>query len=86
MNVSVVIGSAGVGLLLLAFFLTLFGIIKAVSKTYALMNIVGSALSGVASILINYIPFIILEFSWCAVAVAGFIKILFDKKKEFKIE
>jgi hypothetical protein len=77
---SVIIGSTGVALLLIAFFLTLFGIIKVASKTYAFMNIIGSALSGFASIMINYVPFVVLEFVWCAVAIAGFIKIIITKK------
>jgi hypothetical protein len=72
------IGSVGVFLLLLAFFLNLFKILMQDTKTYAIMNIVGGALACYASILIGFIPFVILEGTWAIVAVVGLIK-LFKK-------
>lgn len=75
-NYAVVIGSIGVGLLLLAFFLNLFKIIMQDSKIYVIMNIVGGGLSCYASILIGFIPFVILEGTWAVVAIVGLVKIL----------
>jgi hypothetical protein len=70
MNASVIIGSTGVSFLLLAFFLNLFKIFKSDTKIYTIMNIIGAGLSCYASFLIGYIPFVILEGTWSAVAVA----------------
>jgi hypothetical protein len=80
MNASVIIGSTGVSFLLLAFFLNLFKIFKSDTKIYTIMNIIGAGLSCYASFLIGYIPFVILEGTWSAVAVAGLIPILRKKK------
>jgi hypothetical protein len=71
---SIIIGSVGVGLLLVAFLLNLFGIIRQESRSYAVMNIVGAGLSCYASILIDYIPFVVLEGAWCFVAVVGLLR------------
>jgi hypothetical protein len=48
MGFSTIIGSLGVALLLVAFFLNLF--------------------------IIHYMPFVILEGTWCLVAIAAFVK------------
>ena len=74
MSNSTIIGSAGVVLLLLAFFLNLFKFTSEQSKIYILLNIVGAGISCYASYLINFIPFVILEATWCLVALAGLIK------------
>jgi hypothetical protein len=74
MSYSTIIGTTGVTMLLLAFFLNLFKFVLPASKTYILLNIVGGALSCYASILINYLPFIILEGVWSLVAMAAFVK------------
>jgi hypothetical protein len=73
MNTIDTIGSIGVGLVLLAYFLNSFHIIKE-GKKFFMLNIVGSALACYASCLINYIPFIILEGVWCMVSCIAFIK------------
>ncbi|HVU55645.1 MAG TPA: hypothetical protein VHD83_11365 [Puia sp.] len=70
----VVLGSLGVTLLLLAFFLNLFKIITQDSRVYILLNILGAGISCYASFLIRYTPFIILEGVWCLVAVAALVK------------
>jgi len=74
MSFSTIIGSIGVALLLVAFFLNLFKFISQESSLYILLNIIGAGLSCYASVLINYIPFVILEGTWCLVAVAAFVK------------
>jgi hypothetical protein len=80
MDASVIIGSIGVSLLLIAFFLNLFKILKANTKTYTIMNIIGAGMSCYASWLIDYIPFVVLEGTWSVVAVVGLINILRKKK------
>lgn len=71
---SVLIGSVGVALLLLAFLLNLFNKLSQGSRVYALMNIIGAALACYASYLIDYIPFVVLEGTWAVVAVAGLVR------------
>lgn len=71
---SSLIGSAGVALLLVAFFLNLFGFLSAKSKLYGILNVVGAGLSCYASTLIHFFPFIILEGTWCMVALISLIK------------
>lgn len=78
---SVIIGSTGVLLLLLAFFLNLFKVLMQDTKTYSIMNIVGAGLSCYASILIDYMPFVILEGTWALVAFIGLIKLFKDSNK-----
>lgn len=62
------VGFTGVLLLLLAYFMQLSNVIKKDSNWYIVLNIVGAALSCLASILIRYIPFVILEFTWMLVS------------------
>ncbi len=64
MSFSVAIASAGVGILLLAFFLNLFKLLSQESKIYIVLNILGASLSCYASYLIEFMPFIILEGTW----------------------
>ncbi|MFZ2455396.1 MAG: hypothetical protein WAX07_02860 [Candidatus Altiarchaeia archaeon] len=82
MDYSLLIGSVGSALLLLAFFLTVFGKLKIDSETYALMNFAGAALSCYASLLIGYMPFAVLEGTWALVALAGFIRTIKNRKKK----
>jgi hypothetical protein len=59
-----IIGFVGVSILLIAFFLNIANKIEKESYLYLIMNFVGAALACLASILMNYLPFIILEGSW----------------------
>lgn len=63
------IGSLGVALLLVAFFLNLRGRFPAGSRAYAFWNAVGAGLACWASWRIRYFPFVVLEGFWCAVAL-----------------
>lgn len=67
------IGFIGVAVLLLAFLLNLLKKISSNSLTYILMNIVGAGLACLASLLINYIPFVVLEGVWTLVSVVALI-------------
>ena len=75
MNQSEIVGSAGVAILLAAFFLSLFRFLSQESKTYALMNMIGAALSCYASWLIHFAPFVILEGTWALVAAAALLTV-----------
>lgn len=67
------IGFAGVAILLLAFLLNLMEKLSKDGLTYILLNIVGAGLACLASWLINYIPFVILEASWTLVSLWALI-------------
>lgn len=72
---SVIVGSTGVLLLLLAFLLNLFNVLTPDTKTYAMLNIIGAGLSCYASVLIDYMPFVILEGTWAIVAFIGLVRL-----------
>ncbi|HEY4060310.1 MAG TPA: hypothetical protein VGM30_00340 [Puia sp.] len=74
MSLSNSIGSLGVALLLVAYFLNLFRYIRPESRSYAFLNILGAGLSCYASVLIHYWPFVILESIWCGVALTGLVR------------
>ena len=69
LSISDWIGFMGVAVLLVAFLLNLLKKISSNSLAYILMNIVGAGLACLASWLIHYIPFVILEGVWTAVSV-----------------
>ena len=62
------IGSIGVALLLVAFLLNLLKLQRADGYPYMLLNVVGAALACWSSWLIRFLPFVVLEGAWGAVA------------------
>ncbi|HRI20093.1 MAG TPA: hypothetical protein PLA68_04045 [Panacibacter sp.] len=68
------IGFAGVFILLVAFLLNLTGKISKDQLLYILMNVVGAALACLASWLIHYIPFILLEGAWTLVSLFALLQ------------
>ena len=62
------IGFVGVTLLLVAFFLNLFRLLKAESNAYLALNLIGASLACASSYLIDFLPFVLLEATWAAVA------------------
>ncbi|MFM6924341.1 MAG: hypothetical protein ACKOU7_02490 [Ferruginibacter sp.] len=76
MNTNDLIGSAGVAILLLAFLLNLFTKMGVNSLVYIVMNIAGAGLACLASWLIGYIPFVVLELSWTLVSLVALINYL----------
>jgi hypothetical protein len=68
------IATIGVGLILLAYFFNIFGIVKKDGSLYFILNIIGAGLAGYASYLIGFIPFVILEATWVFVSVIGLLK------------
>jgi hypothetical protein len=75
-----IIGTVGVFLLLLAFFLNLFKKIEQDSKLYISLNILGAGLAACYSLLIGAIPFLVLESIWAVVAISKLITILRAQK------
>lgn len=69
-----IISTIGVSLILLAFFLNTFKYLSASGKLYFMLNIVGGAFACYGSVLLNSVPFIILEGTWSLVALVGLIK------------
>ncbi len=70
------VGAAGVFLLLLAFALNVFGALDRRSLSYSAVNAVGAGLAAYASWLIDYLPFLVLEGTWCLVSVVAIIAAL----------
>lgn len=73
------IGFAGVSLLLLAFLLNLFQKISQASILYSSLNLVGAALACLASVLLMYWPFIVLEGIWTLVSAIAVVHYLRTK-------
>lgn len=74
-----IIGSIGVFLLLLAFFLNLFGYWQHSTRAYQVLNVVGAGLSCYSSFLIEFLPFVVLEGTWSIVAVVALVKSMLGK-------
>ena len=68
------IGTIGVGLVLLAYFLNTMKWVPENGKFFFILNVIGGALSCYAAVLIAFVPFIILEAIWTVVSVWGLIK------------
>jgi cation transport ATPase len=74
MNLTDWIGAIGVSILLLAYFLNLSNRISHNDLSYMTLNVVGAGLALLASILLNYWPFIILETAWTIISFYSIIK------------
>jgi hypothetical protein len=69
-----IIGSIGVGLILVAYFLNTEKLLPKDGKLFFVMNIIGASLACYASLLINYWPFVILEGTWTLVSIYGLMR------------
>ena len=69
------VGTIGVGLVLLAYFLNTIKIIPENGNAFFIMNVIGGALSCYAAVLINFLPFVVLEAIWTLVSIYGLFKI-----------
>lgn len=70
------IGFIGVFILLLGYLLNLAGKISKDGLWYIVLNIAGAGLACLASYLIHYMPFVLLEATWTLVSLAALIKYL----------
>lgn len=62
------VGTLGVTLLLAAFFANSRGLLKTDGAVYQSLNFFGAGLACYAAYLIGFVPFVVLEGVWCAVA------------------
>ncbi|MTI21692.1 hypothetical protein E1176_11730 [Fulvivirga sp. RKSG066] len=74
------IGSIGVFQILLAYMLNLSGKLESGSLWYLLLNLIGAGMACLASVLMQYIPFIILEGVWTAVSFYSLINYMRKQK------
>ncbi|HHO54255.1 MAG TPA: hypothetical protein ENK18_26140 [Deltaproteobacteria bacterium] len=58
-------------MLLVAFALNSYGLIDARSRSYHAINALGAGLSCAASLMIEYMPFVVLEAAWLLVALVA---------------
>ena len=65
------IGFTGVAILLVAYGLNLTGRLSKDGWPYIVLNIAGAGLSCLASVLIRYLPFVLLEAVWTLVSVGA---------------
>jgi len=75
------LGFTGVAILLAAYLLNLLGKISKNGLLYILMNAAGGGLACLASYLINYLPFVILEGTWMLVSIIALVKLPAAAKK-----
>jgi hypothetical protein len=68
------IGFAGVFQILLAYVLNVIGKVDKHDLSFILLNLIGAGMACYASVLMNYIPFILLEGIWAGVSLISLIK------------
>jgi hypothetical protein len=66
-----IIGTIGVALILVAYFLNTERLIPVNGKLFYVINTIGGGLACYASWLISYWPFVILEGTWALVSIYG---------------
>ena len=76
-NQATLIGFLGVALLLIAFLLNLFKLLRSDGHLYMGLNLVGAALACYSSYLISFMPFVVLEGVWAVAALAAMARALF---------
>ncbi len=74
MNAADWVGSIGVGLLLIAFALNLARRVRAGSISYRALNLVGASMACYAAVLIDYVPFVVLEGVWALTAFVAIVR------------
>ena len=74
MTTTDILGFIGVSILLCAYFLNISNKLQKDSLIYLQMNCIGAGLACLASVLMKYLPFIILEGSWTIVSAFGILK------------
>lgn len=80
MALATLVGSVGVGLLLLAFVLNIAGALKAQSIPYLGLNLLGAGLACLSSWMIDFMPFVVLEGTWAAATLIALIKTIARQK------
>jgi len=70
------LGFVGVTLILVAYFLNVRNMVKSTHLSFILLNLIGASIACLASILLNYIPFIVLEGVWVLISLNSLIHYL----------
>ncbi len=74
MNLSDLLATIGVTLLLIAFLLNLLKKIHTEHLLYAILNLFGAALCGISAYMVSFYPFVVLESVWAMVALFALAK------------
>lgn len=74
MSTTDIIGTIGVSLILIAYFLNIFSLIKKDGILFFILNILGGAIACFSSYLIRFWPFVVLEGTWAIISVVGLLK------------
>ena len=74
MNIADLMGTLGVGLLLLAFVLDLLDWLEEDGSVYLALNLVGACLACSAAWLIGFLPFVVLEGCWALVSAIALLR------------
>ncbi len=74
MNTTDIIGTVGVSLILIAYFLNIFSLIQKDGILFFVLNILGGAIACFSSYLIRFWPFVVLEGTWAIISVIGLLK------------
>ena len=80
MNYIDYIGFFGVSLILLAYFLNLNDKIETTDLRYILMNLIGAVMACIASLLMAYYPFVLLEGVWSIVSLIALANYFRNKR------
>ena len=76
MNTVALLGFIGVSMILIAYFLNLNNRLDSNDIKYILLNLFGGMLACLASLLMQYYPFVLLEGTWTIVSIIALIKYL----------
>jgi hypothetical protein len=82
MIITDLLGFLGVSILLLAFFLNLRGVMRNNNSLYLTLNVIGAGMACLASVMLHYWPFIILEGCWTMVSLVSLVSAFKTTKAE----
>tara|TARA_R110002051_G_scaffold106098_2_gene179199 strand:+ start:1173 stop:1382 length:210 start_codon:yes stop_codon:yes gene_type:complete len=66
----------------MGYFLNLRQLVKPTDLSYILLNLFGAGIACLASLLLDYIPFIVLEGIWALVSFMALIKYIRNRQKK----
>ena len=84
MNLTDWIGALGTFQILLAYILQVTNVLKKNSLIFILLNTIGAGMACTASVLLNYVPFIVLEAVWTLVSLGSLVVYFRDRNAEQK--
>ena len=81
MNIIDWVGFIGVFMILLSYVLNVSGKLARNDLMFILLNLVGAGMACLASILLKYLPFIVLEGAWTFVSLFTLVKYIRTKQR-----